>query len=173
MLFISTRIIRNPSINQFCVSVIYLAASQLVHKLAGPQVISLLLCLLCHQLHNRLKQCIFGRRFLFPFRSNSRQDYRTVGKLQDPAAARLIFVIVAALGANGCCRKLSGIAPSMIGQWVYVFFRLGQPQLRNRQTILASLESTGPYQRNGASLVFMCCLVLEIQVHVLQKSIFL
>ena len=25
-------------------------------------------------------------------------------------------------------------------------------QLRNRQTILVSLESTGPYQRNGASL---------------------
>ena len=52
---------------------------------------------------NRIK----GRRFLLPFRNNSRQDFTTVGKLQDPAAARLIFVPVAALGAEGCCLKLS------------------------------------------------------------------
>ena len=50
----------------------------------------------------------------------------------------------------------------MIGQWIYVFFRRGHPKLRNRPTILVSFESTGPYQRNGASLVFMRCVVLEI-----------
>ena len=51
----------------------------------------------------------------------------------------------------------------MIGLWIYVFFRHGHPKLRNRPTILVSLESTGPYQRNGASLVFMCCVVLKIR----------
>ena len=52
----------------------------------------------------------------------------------------------------------------MIGQWIYVFFHRRQPKVRNRPTILVSLESTGPYQRNGASLVFMRCVVLEIQL---------
>ena len=64
----------------------------------------------------------------------------------------------------------------MIGQCIYVFFRRGHFKLRNRPTILVSLESTGPYQRNGASLVFMRCVVLEIQlflIHVLQKFSFL
>ena len=54
--------------------------------------------------------------------------------------------------------------------------RRGHLQLCNRQTILVSLESTGPYQRNGASLIFMRRLVLEIQlflIHVLQKFSFL
>ena len=52
----------------------------------------------------------------------------------------------------------------MIGQWIYVFFRRGHPQLCNRQTILVSLKSTGSYQRNGASLIFMRCVVLEMQL---------
>ena len=52
----------------------------------------------------------------------------------------------------------------MIGQWIYEFFRRGHPQLCNRQTILVSLESTGPYQRNGASFIFMRRVVLEIQL---------
>ena len=50
---------------------------------------------------------------------------------------------------------------------MYVFFRCGHTRLRNRPTILVSLESTGPYQRNGASLVFMRDVVLEIQVIVI------
>ena len=49
----------------------------------------------------------------------------------------------------------------MIGQWIYVFFRRGHFKLRNRPTILVTLESTGPYQRNGASLVFIRCVVLD------------
>ena len=92
----------------------------------------------------------------------------------DPAATRLIFVTVAALDAEGCCRKLSGLLHhSMFGQWIYVFFRREHPQLFNRQTIL---ESRGPYQRNGASLTLMRCVVLEIRlflIHVLQKYSFL
>ena len=40
----------------------------------------------------------------------------------------------------------------------------GHPKLHNRPTILVSFESTGPYQRKGASLVFMRCVVLEIQL---------
>ena len=52
----------------------------------------------------------------------------------------------------------------MIGQWIYKLFRRGHPKLRSRPTILVLLESTGPYQRNGASLVFMRRVVLEIQL---------
>ena len=43
-------------------------------------------------------------------------------------------------------------------------------------SILVSLESTGPDQRNGASLIFMRRLVIKIQlflIHVLQKFSFL
>ena len=80
--------------------------------------------------------------------------------MQDPAAALLIFVAVDALGAlRDVAPKIEWVAPSMIGQWIYVFFRHGHPQLR---TILVSMQCTGPYQRNGASLVFMRCVVLEI-----------
>ena len=60
--------------------------------------------------------------------------------------------------------KIEWVAASMIGQWIYVLFRRGHSQLCNRQTILVSLESTGSYQRNGASLVFMRSVVLEIQL---------
>ena len=59
---------------------------------------------------------------------------------------------------------------------IYVIIRRGHLQLCNRQTILVSLESTGPYQRNGASLIFMHRVILEIQlflIHVLQKFSFL
>ena len=56
------------------------------------------------------------------------------------------------------------VSPLMIGQWIYILFRRGHPQLRNRQTILVSLECTGPYQRNGPSVVCMRCVVLEIQL---------
>ena len=52
----------------------------------------------------------------------------------------------------------------MIGQWIYVFFHRRHAKVRNRPTILVSLESTGPYQRNDASLVLMRCVVLEIQM---------
>ena len=59
----------------------------------------------------------------------------------------------------------------MIGHWIYVFFRRGHSQVRNRQTILISFESTGPYQRNGASLVFMRCVVLEIRLFLIREEI--
>ena len=71
--------------------------------------------------------------------------------------------------------KIEWVSQSMIGQWIYVFFHRRHPKVRNRPTILASLESTGPYQRNGVSLVFMRCVVLEIQlfmVPALQKFSF-
>ena len=90
--------------------------------------------------------------------------------MQDPAAARLLFVTVVALGAEGLCRKLSGCSINDrtlvegILSMIYVIFRRRHPKLRNRPTILVSLESRGPYQRNGASLVFMRCVVLEIQL---------
>ena len=85
--------------------------------------------------------------------------------MQDPAAAHLVFVTVVTLGTEGFCRKLSGLLDQcMIGQWIYVLFRHRHPKLRNRSTILVSLESRGPYQRNGASLVFIPCVVLEIQL---------
>ena len=38
-----------------------------------------------------------------------KQDFRTVGKMHDPAAARLVFVTVIALDAEAFCRKLSGL----------------------------------------------------------------
>ena len=63
----------------------------------------------------------------------------------------------------------------MIGWWIYVVFRRRHPKLCNRPTILASLESRGPYQRNSASLVLMHCVVLEIQkfmIPALQKFSF-
>ena len=100
-----------------------------------------------------------------PFLKQLLARFRTVGKMQDPAAASLVFVTVVALGAEGFCRQLhEWVAPSKIGQWIYVFFHRRHPKVRNRPTILVSLESTGPYQRNGASLVFMRCVVLEIQI---------
>ena len=94
-----------------------------------------------------MKYFVFGRRFLLPFWSNSREDFNTVGKLQDPAAARLTFVPVAALCAEGCCRKLIGLLHQWLDSGFTYFFRRRHPQLCNRQTILVSLESTGPYQR--------------------------
>ena len=59
------------------------------------------------------ESCIFGRRFLFLLWNILRQDFCTIGKLQDPAAARLTFVVVAALGVEGCRCMLSGSLP----QW--------------------------------------------------------
>ena len=60
--------------------------------------------------------------------------------------------------------KIEWVARSMIGQWIYVVIRRRHPKLCNRLTILVSLESRGPYQHNGASLVFMRCVLLEIQL---------
>ena len=68
------------------------------------------------------------------------------------------------LGGWGVLPKIEWVSQSMIGQWIYVFFHRRQPKVRNRPTILVSLESTGPYQRNDASLVLMRCVVLEIQM---------
>ena len=56
---------------------------------------------------------IFRRRFLFLHWSILRHDFCTVRKLQDPAAACLIFVVVAASSAEGCRWMLSGSLP----QW--------------------------------------------------------
>ena len=42
----------------------------------------------------------------------------TARKLQDSAAACLIFITVAALDTEGCRRKLIGL----LHQWIYVFF---------------------------------------------------
>ena len=77
--------------------------------------------------------------------------------------------------------KIEWVVASMIGQWIYVIIRRGHLQLCNWQTVLVSLESTGSYQRDGASLIFMRRLVLEIiepkiqlfLIHVLQKFSFL
>ena len=80
------------------------------------------------------------------------------------AAACLVFVTIVALRAEGFLPKIEWVAQSMIRHWFYVVFRRRHPKLRNRPTILVLLESTGPYQRIGASLVFMCCVVLEIQL---------
>ena len=49
------------------------------------------------------------------------------------------------LGVWGVLPKIEWVAPSMFGQWIHAFFRRGHPQLYNRQTILVSLECTGPY----------------------------
>ena len=49
------------------------------------------------------------------------------GTLFTPTAARLIFVTVAALGAEGCVLKIEGSAPTMIGQWIVIVFRCGHP----------------------------------------------
>ena len=67
------------------------------------------------------------------------------------------------LGRWGVLTRIQWVAASMIGQWIYEFFRRDTSKLRNSPTILVSFESTGPYQRNGASLAFMRCVVLEIQ----------
>ena len=53
-------------------------------------------------------------RTSFPVSSGKilQQEFCTIGKLQDPAAARLIFVVVAALGVEGCIAEmLSGSLP--------------------------------------------------------------
>ena len=57
------------------------------------------------------ESCIFGRRFLW---SILRQDFCTIRKLQDLAAARLIFVVVAALDTEGCCCNVEWLLP----QWL-------------------------------------------------------
>ena len=74
------------------------------------------------------------------------------------------------LGRWGVLPKIEWVAPSTIWQWVYIFFQCGHPQLCNRQTILVALESTGPYQRNDASLIFMRCVVLEIRLFLIKES---
>ena len=85
--------------------------------------------------------------------------------MQDPAAARPgICHHIVALGAEGVLPKIEWVARSMIGQWIYVFFHRRHPNVRNKPTMLVSLESTDPYQHNGASLVFMHCVVLKIQM---------
>ena len=60
--------------------------------------------------------------------------------------------------------NIEWVASSMIGQWIYIFFRRGHLKIYNRPAILVSLESTGPYQCNGASLVFMHVVILEIAI---------
>ena len=60
--------------------------------------------------------------------------------------------------------KIEWVAPSII-----FFFTTGTPSYA---IALVSLKSTGPYQRNSASLVFIRCVVLETQlffIHLLQK----
>ena len=42
------------------------------------------------------------------------------------------------LGRWGVFPKIEWVASSMIGQWIYVFFRRRHPKLRNRPTILGS-----------------------------------
>ena len=65
------------------------------------------------------------------------------------------------LGRKGVLPKIEWVAPSMIGQCIFLAWH---PQVCNRQTVLVSLESTGLYQRNCASLIFMHCVVLEIHL---------
>jgi len=60
--------------------------------------------------------------------------------------------------------KIEWVARSMIGQWIYVFYHRRHPNVRNRPTILVSLQYRGPYQCNGASLVFLRCVAFEIQI---------
>ena len=58
---------------------------------------------------------------------------------EDPAAACLIFITLAALGTEG---------------W--------NLYLHIMPTVMTSLGFTGPFQRNGATLIFMHCMVLEV-----------
>ena len=49
----------------------------------------------------------------------------------------------------------------MTGQQI---FTCGHSRLHIRPTILVSMECTGPRQCNGTGLVFICCMVLELQL---------
>ena len=53
----------------------------------------------------------------------------------------------------------------MITQWIFIVFHHGHSQLHIKLITLVPLKYTGPkYQRNGASLVFMHCVALEIHL---------
>ena len=51
---------------------------------------------------NRLRIMYFRTSFPVPSLKHLAARFCTIGKLQDPAAACLIFVVVAASGAEGC-----------------------------------------------------------------------
>ena len=78
------------------------------------------------------------------------EDFHTVGELQDPAAAHLIFVAVAALDAEGCSRKV--VSHSMNTATFFFFFCCEHSQLFTRSTYNAA----DPHQHTS----LMCCKVL-------------
>ena len=89
---------------------------------------------------------------------------------QEAGAARLIFVVVAALGAEGW------VGHSLNDRTViFVVFCCGHPKLQIRPMILISLECVGSHKRNGTSSVCIRCMVLEIQlfllIHAFQKVV--
>ena len=92
---------------------------------------------------------IIGYKMLFPV-PFLKHSAASIGKLQDPAAARLRFVVVAALGVEGC-HSLNDRT---------VNFRCGHPKLQIRPTILVSLEYAGSHQCNSTSPVCIHCMVL-------------
>ena len=87
--------------------------------------------------------CKTGRHFLFLLWSNFWQNLCMVGELQDPAAARLIFMTVAALGAELCCQKLSGSLPQWADSgFTYFFFAVDSPTYASGANNASITEST-------------------------------
>ena len=102
------------------------------------------------------ESCIFGRCFLFFSEASFWQDF-----LYHQEAMNLIFLAVAALSAEWCCWNVEWVAPSMTEQQI---FTCGHSRLHIRPTIPVSMECTSPRQCNGTGLVFICCMVLELQL---------
>ena len=98
-----------------------------------------------------------------PFLKQLWQDFRTVGKMQDPAAARLVFVTVVALGAEGFA-EIEWVAQSMIGQWIYVVFAVDTQSyaIGQQHQYLWNLEVLTNVTVQVS--FFLRCVVLEIQM---------
>ena len=46
----------------------------------------------------------------------------SIGKPQDPAAACLIFIVVAAVGVERCTLNVDQVSSSLIGLWISPYF---------------------------------------------------
>ena len=67
--------------------------------------------------------------------------------------------------------NVNQVSSSLIRQWISPYFKCGRLQPLSRATMQYSVECAGPQKHNGASPVFIHCMVLEIQLFFLILSI--
>jgi len=93
-----------------------------------------------------------GCRSLLLLKINPWGVFCNTGKLQDPYAAFLMFVVVTVLDTKEWRWMFTG---SLIGQWILLCFTSGCLQQLSREK---SVECTRPQQHNGTTPLFICTL---------------